>query len=341
MKSPRKKTLVVGVGSIGERHVRCFQATDRVEVAICEPNAELRQTIADRYGIVEAYPSLDSALTAEFDQAVIATPAPFHVPQAIQFVNQGTHVLIEKPLSVDPTGIFELEQLVQTRGLIAAVAYPYRAHPALAEMYRCITSGELGKPLQVTLTTGQHFPTYRPAYRDTYYRTRATGGGAIQDALSHMINAVEWIVGPTQAVAGDAARLQLDGVEVEDTVHVLARNGEVMTVYSLNQHQPANELSLAIICERGQARFEGHRARWAKLAKVDGTWSEHFCDGLERDTVFRNQANAFLDATEGKCPPLCNLREGHDTLKSVMAILQSLSSHRWETVATHTTEPAF
>ncbi len=74
---------------------------------------------------------------------------------------------------------------VANRGLIAGVAYPYRAHPTLAAMRDAIASGRFGKPLEVVVVAGQHFPTYRPAYRDIYYRDRATGGGAIQDALTH------------------------------------------------------------------------------------------------------------------------------------------------------------
>src|SRR4029077_9536877 len=114
------------------------------------------------------------------------------------------------------------------RGLTAGVAYPYRAHPAVAAMRAAITTGRFGQPLEVIVVAGQHFPTYRPAYRDIYYRDRAAGGGAIQDALTHLINAVEWIVGPTTSVVADAERLKLDGVTVEDTAHVLARNGDVL-----------------------------------------------------------------------------------------------------------------
>lgn len=330
-----EKALVVGVGSIGERHVRCFQATGRVAVAICDPNNQLRESIADRYQIMNAYPSLDAALGERFDHAVIATPAPYHVSQASELVKHGANVLIEKPLSVGTAGVSELKKLAQERNRVIGVAYPYRAHPALAEMHQYITTKDLGRTLQVTVVAGQHFPTYRPSYRDTYYRTRATGGGAIQDALSHLINTVEWLVGPTTSVVGDAGLLKLDGVEVEDTVHVLARNAEVMTSYSLNQHQPANELSITVIGERGQARFEAHRSQWAKLTEVDGTWVEQVFTNLERDTVFRNQANAFLDAAQGKCEPLCGLDQGYYSLKSVMAILQSIESRRWETVDYH------
>jgi predicted dehydrogenase len=333
MSVQRLRALVVGVGSIGEKHVRCLQFTKRVDIAICEPAAITRDAVAKQYGIRDSFASLDAATKESFDLAIVATPAPFHIPQATFLVENGIHVLIEKPLSIDTTGIANLKQLAAHKQLVTGVAYSYRAHPALASMHRCIKSDELGRPLQVSLLAGQSFPTYRPAYRNTYYRARSSGGGAIQDALSHMINTVEWLVGPTTNVVGDAERLKLDGVEVEDTTHVLARNGPVLTSYSLNQHQPANELSLTVVCEHGQARFEGHRSRWVKITEVDGNWQEQSFENLDRDTVFLNQANAFLDSIEGKHPPLCSLDEGCSSLKSVLAILKSLETRRWEAVS--------
>ena len=70
-----------------------------------------------------------------------------------------------------------------------------------------IRSGRFGEPVQIVATCGQHFPHYRPAYRDTYYRDRRTGGGAVQDALTHIINAGEWLVGPALLLSWSPAKV--------------------------------------------------------------------------------------------------------------------------------------
>ncbi len=56
------RILIVGTGSIGERHTRCFRATDRCKVGIVETNGDLRQLVAQRYDIASAYSSIDAAL---------------------------------------------------------------------------------------------------------------------------------------------------------------------------------------------------------------------------------------------------------------------------------------
>lgn len=340
MKRPRHRVLVIGVGSIGERHLRCFQATGRCELSFVEINSELRQTIAERYG-VQGYSGLDEALEQPAGQrpaiTVVCTPAHLHVPMAVRLAEAGIHLLIEKPLSTSLDGIETLQGVIERRGVTCSVAYVYRAHPMLTAIREAIQSGRFGQPLELVAVGGQHFPTYRPAYRDIYYKDRATGGGAIQDALTHIINAGEWLIGPVTRLVADAAHQRLEGVAVEDTVHVLARHSfqnqcDVLASYSLNQHQAANENTITVVCERGTVRFEGHENRWRWLATPGEAWHHEQHPPLERDALFIAQANQFLDAVEGHRPPACSLHEGLQTLRVNLAALASTDGGGWQTI---------
>ena len=329
--SDNKAVLIVGAGSIGERHLRCFQATGRVRLSICDKNAGLRQRIAERYGINRVHEDLDSALKDTHHAAVIATPANLHVSMSLRLAEAGTHLLIEKPLSTSLDGIDDLQDALARRRLVAAVAYVLRTHPALAAMKQRIDSGRFGQPVQLVATGGQHFPTYRPAYREIYYADRATGGGAIQDALTHTMNAGQWLVGPIDRLVADAAHRVLEGVDVEDTVGLLARHGEVLGSYALNQHQAPNELTMTVLCEEGTARFELHRNRWRWTTQPDSPWQDERFD-VQRDTLFVAQANAFLDAVEGRAAAICTLDEGLQTLRCNIAALASLENPGWQAV---------
>lgn len=329
--------LIVGAGSIGERHLRCFQATGRAAVSFVEINPALRARIADQYRAA-SFASLDDALaadggsTARLNVAVVATPAHLHLQQAAQLVSSGMHVLIEKPLGTSLDGALRLAELAREHRLMIAVAYVYRCIGALAAMREAVVSGRFGQPVELVAVCGQHFPTYRPAYRDTYYTDRATGGGAIQDALTHLLNAGEWIVGPIDRVVADAAHQVLDGVTVEDTVHLLARHGQVLASYSLNQHQAPNEVTLTVVCERGTARWESHQHRWRWMMVPDEPWHDEPHEPMPRDGAFVAQANRFLDAVEGRTAPACTLAEGLQTLRVNLAALASLESHGWISV---------
>lgn len=331
----RTRVLIVGVGSIGERHLRCFQATGRATLSFCETSPELRDRISERYGIEWCYAALDDALAdggKPFDVAVIATPAPLHVPMARTLIEEGIHTFIEKPLSLTLDGVDELEPLARKHGVVTGVAFTYRSHPALRDMKAAIDSGRFGRPVQLVSVWGQHFPFYRPAYREIYYTSRATGGGLIQDLLPHAINAGEWLAGPVERVMADAEHKVLEGVDVEDTVHVLARQNGVMACYSANQHQAPNENTITVICERGTARFDLNRAKWQSMTDPGGEWQDEFCFSLERDDIFISQANLFLDAVAGKTVPACTITQGRQTLKAILAILHAVDDPGWRSV---------
>lgn len=330
--SIQHRIVVIGVGSIGERHLRCFQNTGRAKLSLVEVNPKLRQTIAERYQIEQAFDSLDAAIAARPHAAVICTPAWLHIPMATQLAKAGVHLLIEKPLSTSRDGVDELQQLIEKHSIRTSVAYVYRSHPLLQAAREAIRSGRFGRPVELVAVCGQHFPTYRPAYREIYYNDRATGGGAIQDALTHVINAGEWLVGPAERVVADAAHQVLDGVKVEDTVHLLARHGGVLASYSLNQYQAPNEVTITVVCERGTVRCEFHQNRWLWMTEPGGTWQIEAITPLERDTLFVTQANRFLDLLEGRADPACTLADGAQTLRVNLAALASASSQSWQTV---------
>lgn len=324
--------LIVGAGSIGERHLRCFQATGRAELALCEANRELADRVAKTYSIDSVTQDFADALRQPPDAVVICTPAPWHVPMAMQALTAGCHVLVEKPLSISLDGVDDLALLLRDRPLTLSIAYVYRAHPALQQMRSAIHSGDIGTIVQVVATCGQHFPLYRPAYREIYYKDRATGGGAVQDALTHVINAMEWLVGPTTQLVADCDHLVLEGVNVEDTVHVLTRHGGIMGCVSLNQHQAPNEMTLTVIGTRGAARFEMHTHQWSWMNTPGGSWQSSQLPVPERDTLFIRQAEAFLDAMTG-ASPACTLAEGVQTLKVNLAILESCTTRQWITLS--------
>ncbi|MFA5189213.1 MAG: Gfo/Idh/MocA family oxidoreductase [Verrucomicrobiia bacterium] len=155
--------LIVGCGSIGERHLRCFQRTGRAEVAACDANATLAQRVAQQYSVT-SFNNLNAALAARrYDGIVIATPAHTHVPLAITALQHGAAVFIEKPLSTTLAKVDELRDAAAKSGRFTAVAYVYHLMPWILGAREFLRSGELGRPLHVTIATGQHFPTFRPA----------------------------------------------------------------------------------------------------------------------------------------------------------------------------------
>ena len=319
--------LIIGCGSIGERHLRCFLKTGRARVTACDTNAALLKKMAATYS-VPVSDDWRKSLAAGFDAVVICTPAPFHVAMATLAMESGAHVLIEKPLSQSLEGVTEL---IATRDRLkrqAAVAYVLHVYPLLCEAREFLRRAEFGPVRQVSVVTGQSFPFFRPAYAQTYYRDRKMGGGAIQDALTHSVNWVESVVGPCESVLCDCAHLVLPDVEVEDTVHVSLRHGAVLSNFAMNQFQAPNETTMQFNAAGGSVKIELHQHRWGTCTAGTPGWVWREVAPLDRDGPFTLQANAFLDQLAGQPSRLCSLNAAAATLRFNLSALAAAESGR-------------
>ena len=125
--------LIIGVGSIGERHLRNFLRIEGVRCSIAEINAELRKKIASEYEVQASYADYLDADLSSFDGVVICTPANTHIPMATDIVAAGTHVLTEKPLAMSLEGVDELIKLRDKKSVVVSVAFILRCDPVIAE----------------------------------------------------------------------------------------------------------------------------------------------------------------------------------------------------------------
>jgi predicted dehydrogenase len=315
--------LIVGGGSIGERHLRCFQQIG-CDVALCEANDQRRREMAERYHLTRSFASVEEARTIEpWYGIVVCTPAHLHVDHAVCLAPATSALLIEKPLATRLEDISRLR--VATAGKVVQIAYVLRHHPATQRLLEMLAQGDIGPLHEVTVVAGQHFPTFRPAYRDIYYARRESGGGAVQDAATHLFDLIQYFAGPLDWIFCDCAHQELADVEVEDTVHVIARagGGRVLVSLALNQFMAPNETHLQLNGARGSLaiRFHEHRAGIFLQGDAGWTWSEPLAS--ERDDLFRAQAQNFLIASVGQQQPLCTLDDGEQALRVNLAALES------------------
>jgi len=325
------RVLIVGGGSIGERHLRCFGQLQNVQVGICTRCKETRIKLSDRYNTIYADSSLERALRHDYDVAVICTPSNLHVDMTITCANHDLHVLIEKPLSTDKNRLRDLISAVEANGVICGVGYTYRSFSSVQNLREALEQKELGNIRQTVVHAGQEFFQFRPAYASTYFASHQTGGGAIQDCLTHLLDCSTYLIGPITKVCADAHHKGLSGVSVEDTVHVLARHGDIPACYALNQYQAPNETTVTIVGSDATARLEIVRNSWSIMHKGETQWKERYSDPVERDVHFIRQAKCFLDAIYNGGKFTCSLSEGIESLNATLAVLYSArTGGTWE-----------
>jgi len=136
---------VVGCGYWGSKHVRVLHATDGVEEVVVVDSREDRvRNLARSYKSAPWYTALGPAL-AEVDAVVVATPPSTHVAVALQAIEAGKHVLVEKPLAPTAAGARRLGCAASAAGVILMVGHTFEYNPAVRKLRELVQHGELGE----------------------------------------------------------------------------------------------------------------------------------------------------------------------------------------------------
>ena len=140
------RVLIAGCGSIGKRHAQVLRGLGVQALSACDPSAESREGMRAVLPDAPLYADFTEALAREkSDAAFILTPTGLHVPMAMQAIEAGCHVLIEKPLANTPDGVDALKTLAQARGKQVMVAFCFRYHEALCKAKRLVEAGRIGR----------------------------------------------------------------------------------------------------------------------------------------------------------------------------------------------------
>ena len=124
---------VIGVGRMGQRHCRVYSNMRKVQLTgICDENQPVGKRIADQYEI-PFYASIQELLD-HVDAVSLATPTPLHYEHAMQCVERGIHVLIEKPIAETIEQAEVLAKTAEDCGLVVQIGHIERFNPAYIEL---------------------------------------------------------------------------------------------------------------------------------------------------------------------------------------------------------------
>lgn len=161
--------------------------------AVCGRREETTRAFAEQWS-VPAYFTDPAAMLAEtdLDAVVISTANDSHHPLAVASIEQGLHVLCEKPLALDVAQAEEMAATARARGAITMVPFTYRFMPMVRWMKRLIEDGYIGRPRQFNLRYYSGFGL------DGDYQWRfdreVAGAGIIGDLGSHWIHLARWLL---------------------------------------------------------------------------------------------------------------------------------------------------
>lgn len=337
------KILMVGLGGIGQRHVRnlrtlmgtnvdiiAYRYRNNPQVLTNHLEIEAGSDLIDKYSI-KVYTTLNDAMNQRPDVVFICNPSSLHIPVALQAAQAGYSLFIEKPLSHTMEDVEELINLVESRNIKATVGYQLRFHPCLIHLHSLLHEKVVGKVISVRAEVGEYLPgwhTYED-YRQLYASKSELGGGVILTQI-HELDYLYWLFGFPKRIFAMGGHLSSLEVDVEDNADILMECIVENQATPVSIHMDYVQRPPVRICEvlgdYGKI-IVNFREFAINVFGRSGEQIENISyEKLGRNQLCLNQMKHFIEYLRGNSKPLLTLREAANSLKMALAAKESLQT---------------
>ena len=333
------KTLnigIIGAGGVARAaHMPSYAGNSKVQVmAVADPDILAAKSLAEEYSIPMVVEDYHEMLDDPTIEAVdICAPHYLHYPMTMDALNQGKHVILEKPISMNLEEADRMIEAANELGLWLLVVLNQRFMPVHRKVKEMLNDGRLGKPFLLNANiTGDLMLLMNDAshWKGTWDRA---GGGAFFDSGSHIVDLMHYWFGKPTAVSATMKRLLVSQEnKAEDTAAVTFEYGDDLianlTVSYAVENEPWSEkkfiygtggdismineviVPMFFISNGSPSIIEvDHRADW-------WPWSH--------DLALRNFVNCIMENAE----PLVTAEDARAALKTIQYAYQSAQESR-------------
>lgn len=324
------RLLVIGTGSIGQRHCRNLASLGHHVQAWDADERRLRD--AGAIPGVTPLSSLDQGLGARPDAALICTPPASHLDLARRALAARSHVFVEKPIAHSSEGVPALIELATQHGRLLSVGFNLRFLPSMRRVDALLDDKRVGKVLAVRAEFGAYLPDWRPGrdYRENYAVQAALGGGILLDAI-HELDYLGWFFGEAAEVSCTAAHVSDLHGDTEDLAEMTIRfESGVLAQVHLDYLQRAYRRNLRVIGDAGVIAWDyPTHAVTVHAAEADLVTEDLRAADGDPNHMYLEEMRHFIRCVERGERPLVDGAEALRSLRLVEAAKRSSRERRW------------
>ncbi len=266
---------IVGLGNQGKFYTDILtkhEVPDAVLTAACDIDADRRRFYAEQYPDIPCFANVAEMFASGLcDVVCIETPHYSHPELAMQALDAGLHVIVDKPAGVYTKQVEEMLAYHNEKhsDKLLGIMFNQRTNPAFKMMKQMIADGKLG---EIKRTCWIITDWYRA---DQYYKTGAwrgtwcgEGGGVLYNQAPHNLDLFQWIVGmmPTKVRAFcHFGKWHPIAVEDDVTAYVEYENGATGTFITTTADAPGTN-RFEIVGDRGTLLYENGKLTFTELA---------------------------------------------------------------------------
>jgi predicted dehydrogenase len=223
------KVLIIGLGSIGQRHAKALLELGIENIAALRTSKgtkELDETLIDK---VKMFNNEEDAFAWNPTHVIISNPTSLHKYYVDKAIEKNIRFFVEKPVAEN---LEDISAYLKESNIDGIVGYNLRFHGVFQFVKSCVTSGEYGRVITAQLHVGQYLPDWHPYedYRNAYYSKKDLGGGAIR-TLSHEIDLMQYFFGDIKSVFARVCKLSDLEIDVDDVASIQCETEYCPLVY--------------------------------------------------------------------------------------------------------------
>lgn len=303
------KILIIGLGSIGQRHLKILSSFAKIEIAALRTSkGQLKNDI-----LVTNFFKLKDAIKFNPDGVIISNPTSLHVKSALPFLKLGCKVLIEKPIDDTIEKTINLEPYAP----MIRVAYCMRFNPIMKFLKDRFQEDP---PFKVGFKRSFYLPKWHPYadYRQEYTAQKQMGGGVIR-TLSHELDlAVHWF-GEPDSIVGVTDKVSFLSIDTDDYAFFTLKTKQQTRVnFELDFFSPVNVYKGEAFTSKGMYDWNLNEVRFISYDKSE--FSTLITCGNSINEMYENQLKDFLSFIEEEKSINCNFQEAILILKLIQEI---------------------
>jgi predicted dehydrogenase len=301
------RCAVIGVGYLGKFHAQKYAALPNAElIAVVDTNPQQAAAVAADCNCRAITDYAD--LLGRVEAVSIAVPTTLHFKIAQEFLNHGTHVLLEKPITTTVSQAVELNRIAREKGVILQVGHLERFNAALMD-----------------LADRRMAPLFIESHRLAPFKPRATDVNVVLDLMIHDIDIIlDMVRSPVKSLAASGAQVLSQAIDIANA-RIEFENGCVANVTS-SRVSMKTERKMRIFQQnayisvdfqnRGLAVHRvGEREMFPGIPEI--TSEESF---FEESDALRSEIIAFLDAIQNGAPVIVTGEDGQRALETAIRI---------------------
>ena len=205
------------------------------------------KSLSEKFGVQNFFNNYDEFLKSDIDAVFIASPNAHHYEQVIKAAKAGKNIFCEKPIALNSAQAEEMVKVCKENNVLFAVNYVHRYHPLVVKAKELIMNQKLGKLVSISANFNIDFPPDN----NFRFKKELSGGGALRDIGTHMIDLLRYFGGEIETIDGVVGNLIYQS-EVDDfalgTVK-FAKSGYGTFNVSYNNKKAFNRVE--ILCHKG------------------------------------------------------------------------------------------